>query len=418
MIIKEFAIDKGYKYMLVNSKIYLTFGAIAISLSFLITTSKAVASFCSAALILLAMFITWHERHLSRALIMYISTVTLYIIVISLYLWLENPESAFIFTSKKVILTFCLALAIGLRSELYRLFSLISFIAGVLVLSVIIIYQSFSMDLSLYRAPNHMNAVHAGYLISYGIIVTLILLISFKKYLIPATMIIVLMLFALILNQTRGAWLATAAAMLPLIWRSKNKYILTVITSIFIISLFFIPGVRDRTFNDIKAIQNYTFSSDVETSLGAKIQMWAVSWDMFKEHPLLGIGAGNWQSYTHKMIEEEKAPAILKGFNQPHNTFINALATTGIVGLAATIILVVYPLWLTRNKYSSDSFYALLIKLTSIVFVVQGMTDSVTQMHRPFYSYLLIIGICVSGIIWGNSGIVSNTADSTNKRFE
>lgn len=397
--------------MFIDRKIYLFFGIVTILLALFVTTAKAIAAFCSVALILLAIFIIWHERHLPRTLITYIYTTSLYIIAISLALWLGNLEVAFVFSGKKLILFFGLAIAVGLRNESYRLLSLFSFVIGVLILSIITIYQSFIIDFSLHRASDYMNAVHAGYLMSYGVIVTLVLLLNFRKYLISGTIILSLILSALILNQTRGAWLATLAAMLPLLWKSKKRYMLSALISFFIVSLFFIPGVRERTFNDLKAIQNYKAHSDIETSLGAKIQMWAVSLEMFKKHPLLGIGSGNWQKYTHQMIDGEKAPATLERFNQPHNTFINALATTGILGLIATIALIIYPLFLAIKRTYSSLFYPLLIKLVSIAFIVQGMTDSVTQMHRPFHSYLLIMGVCIAGLVWGSPNNTLNTTD-------
>ena len=57
--------------------------------------------------------------------------------------------------------------------------------------------------------------------------------------------------------------------------------------------------------------------------------MWQSSLNMFIEHPLFGVGVGNW----HEQYTTNYQPPIKTGdFYHPHNVPLDMLSESGVVG--------------------------------------------------------------------------------------
>ena len=63
---------------------------------------------------------------------------------------------------------------------------------------------------------------------------------------------------------------------------------------------------------------------------------------MFRAHPLLGVGAGNYDA----AYAQYKVPGWDESLTQAHNYYINAAAETGVLGLLALLAIVAVALWL------------------------------------------------------------------------
>ena len=69
--------------------------------------------------------------------------------------------------------------------------------------------------------------------------------------------------------------------------------------------------------------------------------MWGHTLDMIGDHPLLGVGPGNWQLHYPRydggdMLTSDSAP------QRPHNDFLWITAETGLIGLAAYVVLLFF----------------------------------------------------------------------------
>ncbi len=80
-------------------------------------------------------------------------------------------------------------------------------------------------------------------------------------------------------------------------------------------------------------------------SMLVRWQYWAAAAKMFAEHPLTGVGPGNFSDYyTHY-----KPAAALESVADPHNFLLSLLTQYGPLGLIAFLAMVLLPLWrLTR----------------------------------------------------------------------
>ena len=107
----------------------------------------------------------------------------------------------------------------------------------------------------------------------------------------------------LIFNGTRGAWLAVVivCVLVLIYYMLKNKRNLTVgITFIILISTILI--------NDSKFMQRLDTIDDFNKyhSNTERILIWQSAWNMFKDHPILGVGLGQYkENYQQKYISPE-----------------------------------------------------------------------------------------------------------------
>lgn len=72
-----------------------------------------------------------------------------------------------------------------------------------------------------------------------------------------------------------------------------------------------------------------------------------VGWELFREHPLVGIGHGNLRAEVERRFDQyysEHPKALL-----PHNQFLFVMAGSGLLGLSVFLIGFFYPLFYRRN---------------------------------------------------------------------
>ena len=180
---------------------------------------------------------------------------------------------------------------------------------------------------------------------------------------------------ALLFNGTRGAWLAVAAALAGYLlaagsssWRRRAVAGLAALC-LFAGVVMFQNTVRERLFS---AFQPHYIS------VSERFLMWQSAWHMFSDHPLLGVGPGNFQPlYRDKYISpfSQEGPV----HSHPHNIFLQTLAESGIAGGVAFFALwgtVFWHYWRRRRRQPGDA-WALAVPAAVAAFLLCGMTDDV-----------------------------------------
>lgn len=121
---------------------------------------------------------------------------------------------------------------------------------------------------------------------------------------------------------------------------------------------------------------------DENRSAQYRVEMWAEGLDMMKQDPILGIGRGNFLSYTSKLIA--------------HNSAIEIGGETGIVGLTLWCVLIYVsfkaPLLLWQEPaLESDSNVGLGLILALIGYIVSAMF--VTLEYETLYFILALCAV-------------------------
>ena len=73
--------------------------------------------------------------------------------------------------------------------------------------------------------------------------------------------------------------------------------------------------------------------------------MWRAAKYFFPDHPILGVGPGNYQATAKRYAEEGKVNPAIAEHGHPHNSFLEALYSKGIIGLISLLLLLYYPFY-------------------------------------------------------------------------
>ena len=191
-------------------------------------------------------------------------------------------------------------------------------------------------------------------------------------------------LYASVLSQARGAWLALPVGLLiifiALMRESRLKVahaliILTVLVS----GVFITPAgtvIKDRYAEAVNEVQLFIDSGDATTSNGGRLALWDISVRVWKSSPLIGTGPGDFDDDL-KRYQDDNVYKDLVVHNSVHNIYLQALASTGLIGflalIAAIIILPFRYFYLAVKNDVNAGYYGLMLITAFSVF---GLTES------------------------------------------
>jgi len=222
---------------------------------------------------------------------------------------------------------------------------------------------------------------------------------------------------SLILNGTRGAWVAVfiicALVFLYNILTQKNyRWVhllaLVLVGTVLTFVLSYSPMAKSRIENMLRIVVSMQYQ---ETSLGARLAMWKSAWDMFCDSPLLGVGIGNY--YSQYIENYANADVVIKYYGKiydqwreqrhPHNSYLLLMAEAGIVGLLCYLSLLLFVLrqYLLRIFWQKeDVFWPLLGASILGVYLLMSLTENVIFGMKQYNQLLWL----VIGVAWGKGG--------------
>jgi O-antigen ligase len=140
-------------------------------------------------------------------------------------------------------------------------------------------------------------------------------------------------------------------------------------------------------------------------SAEVRLQYWRGSWEIFRRHPLLGVGPGNWDEHYHRWRPPEGSET-----RYAHNDFIEVACETGVVGLAAYLCM--WMAWfaaLRRRAPAPDGdeasprAFALALALAGAAAVVFAMAQFIPTAET---AWMLVIGVATWLAVFGVQAFV------------
>lgn len=118
------------------------------------------------------------------------------------------------------------------------------------------------------------------------------------------------------------------------------------------VALLMSSSIRDslRVTDAIVDVQQI-HEGNYMSSLGARAVMWQASWNIFKEHPITGVGAGQFQSEIVRRIAAGEIPNT-EVHNQPHSDIMHAMSTGGVLMLLSYFGILVAPFLFFYRSYN------------------------------------------------------------------
>ena len=143
---------------------------------------------------------------------------------------------------------------------------------------------------------------------------------------------------------------------------------------------------------------------------------WWVGWEMFKDHPLLGVGLGNYKLNFVPYKADFLATPQGKSYDfyipraaQAHNDYVQVVAEMGILGIITLLsILVMLPLFfwlrLRTNTDEGDRLDLILLGSGIVVFLVHALFSF--PAHLPASSLVVILSLALaSAPVYGNRAV-------------
>jgi len=96
-------------------------------------------------------------------------------------------------------------------------------------------------------------------------------------------------------------------------------------------------------------------------SFDLRLSLWNNSYQMFKEHPIIGVGPGNWQIFYPKYglntIDDETVRDGFTTYQRPHNDWLWIVSELGVFGLIFYFCIVLFSIiYLVKDSFKNVHF--------------------------------------------------------------
>jgi O-antigen ligase len=190
-------------------------------------------------------------------------------------------------------------------------------------------------------------------------------------------------LYASFLSESRGAWIVLPVYLFMYI----TYFSRTRITALKMIAIALIGGTLlmltpagiliqhryDQALNETsEAVHNQKF----DTSVGQRFAYWNMAYDVWKKHPLVGTGLGDFDGDMKQYQKMGVYPNVAV-MRSTHNIFMQALAGTGIIGFVALVMaLILIPYKLFHRNMRDAKILSLTGCFMVLSYAVFGLTES------------------------------------------
>jgi O-antigen ligase len=207
-----------------------------------------------------------------------------------------------------------------------------------------------------------------------------------------------------VLSESRGVWAVFPVYILiAIVYVLKKKHIsvmtitVPLVLLVLISSLTPISDVIERRFDEAATeVDRYYEEDRYVTSVGTRLAMWDIAIDVWKRHPILGTGPGDFDDEV-MALQRSGDYRGMPVHNSTHNIYIQAMVGSGLFGLLALIfMLLIAPLRLLFNRlYTSDEGRLAGI-VTIATFTIYGLSESWTLRLPTISIFLVYMVVAVS----------------------
>lgn len=210
--------------------------------------------------------------------------------------------------------------------------------------------------------------------------------------------------FLLYHTATRGTILGliggvfVASGLFFMTGEKKQKKIAGVILGIVVLLIGGFLVIKNTDFvKNSPVLERFASISLTETTTQSRFLIWNMSWQGFKEHPVLGWGPENYSIVFSKYYD----PAMWRQepwFDRSHNVFFDWLIDAGLLGLFAYLsifIFAIYYLWREKSKFGQTGSYLLIGLLSGYFFHNIFVFDNLIS-YIYFFSLIAFIHFVVT----------------------
>ncbi len=242
-------------------------------------------------------------------------------------------------------------------------------LCSMIIASLYGLYQYFF--LGAHRVGGFNMIIGYGGLLSFIIIFLLIFLLWSDislKYKLASSVMVILFGLNLLFTKSRGAWLAFITGGVVLFWL-KDKRLILVLLFFLVLLASFLPNEYILRFKS-------SFDLTENRSNLARIALWKGAYMMWQDHPVNGVGMGNFQHIYEAKYRQSNTTTTVNA----HNNFMQFAAEAGVFGFISFsyfmfMILKVLFKFYSEIKNKNWSLFLLSSFVSMVIYNIQGFTD-------------------------------------------
>ncbi|MBA3665343.1 MAG: O-antigen ligase family protein [Bacteroidetes bacterium] len=312
---------------------------------------------CLASLLFMSLYFLSRERDV---LIFKTDVISLFYLVFVIFtacsiLWAHTLSEA-IFDSCKLILGFVVFILTrfifihhpAFFNSFLKKFPVLLFAIGFIVALLQISHlPDFKKDsMYLVTGMNGHKNLYSSFLFLNLFFLVLGFLKSEKIWKLLSVLCIVLSLVLIVFIRTKAVWIGLSVTVpicgfLFIFQRIKKRgihFLVPVFLLLVLANLFFLvalpPIIKKGIVSNAEIIKMKPEQRQKSEIDNERLVLWDKTYSVFKKHPVIGVGAGNWQIYfpDETLTGLWRAEDLNYTFQRPHNDLLWILSETGLIG--------------------------------------------------------------------------------------
>jgi O-antigen ligase len=239
--------------------------------------------------------------------------------------------------------------------------------------------------------------------------------------------------YAAVLSQARGAWLAVPVLLVAggwLAWRLDRRddpgrrrlrwggvaIVLTVVA----LGVWQAGAVGERLMLAASDLETFVEDPSAETSWGIRLNLWRNSLLLARDHPVLGIGPGQFNVRMHEMVADGRSlNAWVTEYSHAHSIYVDALVSAGVLGLMAMVAGYLFLPFRTFGgmldsaRTAGGRYCAIGGVLTVLAFATFGLSEALWTRNPFVTTYVVCIAVLLAG---STSGAMQEPGQATPQR--
>ena len=229
-----------------------------------------------------------------------------------------------------------------------------------------------------FSSNSFINADHFAGALVFPVAIALVWTVRGRPWVKALAWVIVLVLLsAIFASATRGSLIAVAAMLCYLIVVERQRLQLIILAATGVLTSFLIPGVWLR------------FVDPTQGDAGGRYGIWAVAWAAFKQHPLLGVGTGDFRvAYSDVYLTVFQRGSFHAWAEDSHNLIASTAVELGVIGLVLMLAAWIFQFRTVAHIPRSSSLSDL---RTTVEAATIGLFIVAMTVDLMWYKYLWIL---------------------------
>ena len=218
-------------------------------------------------------------------------------------------------------------------------------------------------------------------------------------------------LSAALLSQSRGVWLVLPFYVFFTIYYSLKHSRIS--AGGYVISLVLIAGVvllsplsemiKERVGAGVKEVSAYYDDDQYITSVGTRLAMWSIAIDVWKQHPVVGSGPGDFDDIVRDLQNNGEYTGM-DIHASTHNIYFQSLVNAGLIGFMAMLFAIfLMPLKVVGGAIDKNPAVSLLGVFFILLFATLGFSESWTSRLPVVSVYIIYFIVIFSNLCASNN---------------